>query len=68
MALSGVIVYQFEYFDRATKTTKVSDDFATEAAITGIGAKLLPETAKEVPPGEVTFSGIWRPERSQPRE
>ena len=62
MVLS-VTVYQFEYFDRAADKPRVSPDFATEKAIRSIGANLLPESAKEVPAGEVTFSGIWRPPR-----
>jgi hypothetical protein len=53
-------VYQFEYFDRASGTTKVSADFATEGAIRAMGATMIPETRKVVPLGEVTFSGLWR--------
>ena len=53
-------VYQFEYFDRASGTTKVSADYATERAIVSMGATLIPETRKVVPLGEITFSGLWR--------
>ena len=60
MVLS-VTVYQFEYFDHATNSLRVAQEFATEKMIRSIRATLLPHTAKEVPESEITFSGIWRP-------
>ena len=59
--LISVTVFRFEYLDRATNALRVSPDFATEAAIEAMGGTLIPESAREVPAGEVTFSGIWRP-------
>ena len=55
-----ITVYQFEYFDRASGSIQLSPDFATEASITSMGATIRPDTAKEVPAQEITFSGLWR--------
>ena len=63
--MAKLLVYRFEYFDRAANARAVADDFATEKAIREVGGTVLHETGKEVPEGEVTFSGIWRPDRSR---
>ena len=56
-----VKVFQFEYFDRETRSFKVSPDWALPGAVESMGAVLLPETAREVPAGEISFSGLWMP-------
>ena len=54
-------VFRFEYFDRETRSFKVSGDWALPGAVESMGAVLLPETAREVPAGEISFSGLWTP-------
>jgi len=56
-----VKVFRFEYFDRETRSFKVSVDWAVAGAVESMGAVLLPETAREVPAGEISFSGLWKP-------
>ncbi|HEY4998044.1 MAG TPA: hypothetical protein VII36_02825 [Usitatibacter sp.] len=51
-------VYRFEYLDRATGRMCLADDWATERAVGHMGAKLLRETALEVPAGQVGAPGI----------
>jgi len=55
-----VTVYRFEYFDRATGSTRLSEDYATDQAIRAIRAVLQADSAMEVEDKEVTFSGLWR--------
>ena len=64
--MAKLLVYRFEYFDRAAKIRRVADDFATEKAIREVGGTVVRDSGKEVPEGEVTFSGIWRPDRTRP--
>ena len=56
-----VKVFRFEYFDRETRSFKVSGDWALPGAVESMGAVLLPETVREVPAGEISFSGLWKP-------
>jgi len=60
-----VKVFRFEYFDRETRSFKVSVDWAVAGAVESMGAVLLPETAREVPAGEISFSGLWRCPRTR---
>ena len=60
-----VPVYRFQYFDRTSGSLQVSGDFATPQAIEAMGGAIMVDTKKEVPEGEVTFSGLWRPADSR---
>ena len=61
MKEAHVKVFRFEYFDRETRGFKLASDWALPAAVESMGAVLLPETAREVPESEVSFSGLWKP-------
>ena len=46
--MQKIWVYRFSYLDRKTGETKTAEDFATEAAIQEIGARILRDTGKQV--------------------
>ena len=59
--MAKIPVYQFEYFDRESRTFIVANDLATEAAIKSFGGVVLRATAQVVDESAVAaVSGIVR--------
>jgi Flp pilus assembly CpaF family ATPase len=55
--LLKIWVYRFSYVDRKTGETKTAEDFATEAAIQEIGARIHRDMGKEVDANSVGRAG-----------
>lgn len=49
-----ITVYQFRFWNRATRSFEVSPDWATEKTILEIGAELIEISAAEVDAGRVS--------------
>ncbi|HET6263735.1 MAG TPA: hypothetical protein VFD95_02675 [Usitatibacter sp.] len=56
--MSKVRVFRFQYADRNTGQLEESPDYATEKAITEIGATKLEDTVREVDERWVSWAGI----------
>ena len=70
--MSTMAVYQYELFDRASRSWRSPGIYATQAAIERMGGVILHSTMLQVaesrigPDGVVTAQELARPARAQP--